>query len=154
MIAASASSCNSRWRPNRLTPPAALRIAPETCAGSCAGGDPDCFAHHAHHPFLYGGRHPGPERHREVLARGTLGLRPRARLPAEEAQRRLEVERRRVVDAGADPGLAERRPHAVTLRRAADEHVVDVARIVLWQLDELAEPELRVARRRLAAAAV
>ena len=94
---------------------------------------------------------PRPERQREVLRARLLGRGQRARFVAEEAQRRLEVERRRVVRRGGDARLGERRADRVALARAADEEVVDVARLVLRQLHELAEPELGVARRRGAA---
>jgi hypothetical protein len=64
---------------------------------------------------------------------------------AEVAQRGLEVQRRQVVLGIADPGVAERGADAVPLRRAADEQVVDVARLVGRHVDELAETELAVA---------
>src|SRR5205085_2562274 len=70
------------------------------------------------------------------------------------AQRRLQVQRRRVVDARPDLGLAQGRADAVALGRTADEEVVDVAGILRGQLDQLAEAELRVPRRRLAPLAV
>ena len=73
----------------------------------------------------------GPERHGEVLARELLGLRQRALLVAEVAQRRLEMQRRQVVRRTADLGLAQRLDDTVALGRAADEEVVDVAGLVV-----------------------
>ena len=87
-------------------------------------------------------------------ADGLLGLGQRACLPAEVAQRRLQVERRDVVRGVADPGRRERLAEAVALGRADDVHVVDVAGLVGRQLAELAEPELLVARGGLAARGV
>jgi len=55
--------------------------------------------------------------------------RQRAGLVAEEAQGRLQVERRRVVRRRRDARLGERRADAVALRRAADEEVVDVVAV-------------------------
>src|SRR5581483_2505114 len=94
------------------------------------------------------------ERKAEILARGALGLREVALAVAEIAERRLEVQRRLVVRSEADADLAERRGEAIPLRGANAVHVVDVARLVRWQLDDVAQAELRVARRRLAALSV
>jgi hypothetical protein len=58
----------------------------------------------------------------------------------------LEVERRRVVRHRADLGLAQPRYDRVALRRAADEEVIDVSRLVGRQLDQVAEAEFGVAR--------
>jgi hypothetical protein len=63
------------------------------------------------------------------------------------------MERRRVVDRRGDLGFVERLADAVALGRPAHEQVVDVARFVFGNLDELAEPEVGVARRSLPAAA-
>ena len=52
------------------------------------------------------------------------------------------------------PGLRQRGGDGRALGRADDVHVVDVARLVERQVDGLAEPELGVARRTLAAAVV
>src|SRR5215204_3445454 len=60
-------------------------------------------------------RDPRPERDREGLPARALRLRERAGFPAEEAQRRLEVERRGVVDGRSDPGLRQRLADAVAL---------------------------------------
>jgi hypothetical protein len=88
-------------------------------------------------------RDPGPERQGEVLRSGALGLGEVALRPAEVAQRRLEVERREVVEVRADAVLAQRRRDPVTIRRAADEQVVDVAGLVLRRLDEVASRRAR-----------
>src|SRR6185437_5784064 len=95
-----------------------------------------------------------PERHREVLLRDTFRLGQRARFVAEEAELRLEMQRRHVIRGGADLRLDERLANTTPLGRAADEQVVDVAGLVPRQVDELAETELCVARRSIAAAAV
>ncbi len=94
---------------------------------------------------------PRPERQAEVLARRALRLGQVALGVAEVAQRRLEVERRLVVRRVADLGLGERGGEPVALGRADAVHVVDVARLVGRELDDLAEPELRVPRGGLAA---
>ena len=94
---------------------------------------------------------PGQSGSEKFSVARLLGRRQRARLVAEEAQRRLQVERRRVVGRRRDAGLVERRADRVALARAADEEVVDVARLVLRDLDELAEAELGVAGGRGAA---
>ncbi len=127
-------------------------VATDSAHAACDGADRG--ADGVHHPLLRLDRDPRPERHGEVLRRDALGLRQRAGLVAEEAERRLQVQRRRVVGRGGDARLGERGADAVALRRAADEEVVDVAGLVLRQLDELAEAELGVACGRLAAAAV
>ena len=111
----------------------------------------DGRAHDVDDALLRLGGDPRPERQREVLRPRLLGRRQRARLVPEEAQRRLEVERRRVVGRRRDAGLVERRADRVALARAADEEVVDVARLVLRDLHELAEAELGVAGGRGAA---
>ena len=49
-----------------------------------------------------------PQREREILRRGALGLGQRARLVAEVAHRGLQVERRDVVRRRRDPGLLQR----------------------------------------------
>jgi hypothetical protein len=86
--------------------------------------------------------------------RRPLRLGKRAGLVAEERQRGLKVQRSRVIGRRADPCLAESGKDAVALRRTAYEEVVDVAGLVLRQVDELAEPELGVPRGSLAPAAV
>ena len=136
---ASISSCSRRCRPKPL-----MR----------AGGDADRRANDVDDTLLllHGDRRP--ERHGEVLLRDALGLGQRAGLVAEEAQRRLEMQRRDVIGRGADPGFDERLADAVARGRAADEEVVDVTVLVLRQLDEIAEAELGVARGSFAAAAI
>ncbi len=111
----------------------------------------DGRAHDVDDALLRLGGDPGPERKREVLLARLLGRGQRAGLVAEEAQRRLEVERRRVVRRGSDSRLGERGANPVALARTADEEVVDVTRVILRKLHELAEPELRVTGRRRAA---
>src|ERR671925_1896071 len=103
------------------------------------------------HALLRLGGDPRPERQREVLARGALGLRQIAFAPSERAQRRLEVERRQVVLGARDAGLGERGADAVALWRPAHEEVVDVARLVGRKLTVLGQAELGVARGGLAA---
>src|SRR5436190_13549327 len=76
-----------------------------------------------------------PEREAEVLAGGALGLRQVAFAVAEVGECRLEVERRLVVDGVADLRLAQGRGDASALAGADGEGVVDVARLVLRQLD-------------------
>ena len=61
---------------------------------------------------------------------------------------------RDVIGGGADAGFDERFANPIARGRAADEEVVDVTVLVLRKLDEIAETELRVPRRRLAAAAI
>src|SRR5207248_955974 len=139
-IPASVRICRRRWRLKPLM--------------SRARGDADHGADDVDDAFLRVARHRRPERHREVLLCGPLRLGQRSGLVAEELQRGLEVQRRRVVRRGADAGLAESVANAVALRRPADEEVIDVAGLVVRQVDELAEPELGVAGSGLAAAAV
>ena len=81
---------------------------------------------------------------REVLARHLLGHRQVALGVAEIAERGLEMQRRQVVLRVPDPGLAERGANLVAALGAADEEVVDVARLVLGSVAELADPELAI----------
>ena len=104
-----------------------------------------------HDPLLLLGGDTGPERYREVLVRGALGLRQRALLVAEVSQRGLEVQRRQVVLGVPDLRLRKRGADSVALGRAADEEVVHVAGLVDRDLAELAQAQLGVARGRLAA---
>src|SRR5207247_7739757 len=85
-----------------------------------------------------------PQRHAKVLSADSLVHGQRARLVAEEPERGLQVHRRHVVGRGADLGVLQRLADPVALRRAADEEVVHVPRLVGWQLAQLAEPELRI----------
>src|SRR4029079_10914234 len=112
--------------------------------------DTDGGLHRRDDPFLLLSADSAPHRRGEVLRRGPLGLRKRARLVAEIRHRRLEVERRHVVRGGRDPCLFERRGDALALGRPHDVHVVDVPGLVERQLDRLPEPQVRVARGRLA----
>ena len=96
------------------------------------------------------GGYARPERDRRssrATARSVSGQRPL--LVAEEAQRRLEVERRAVVGRAADLLLLERVDDRVSLGRAGHEQVVDVARLVRRRVDVLADAELAVALGRL-----
>ena len=52
------------------------------------------------------------------------------------------MERGRVVRRGGDVRVGEGGADRVALGRAADEEVIDVARLVLRDLDELTQPEL------------
>src|SRR5262249_23033772 len=85
------------------------------------------------------------QRQREVLRRRLLGRGQRARLVAESAQRRLQVQRGRVVRGRGDARLGECRPDQFALARAADEQGGDVARLILREIHALTEPELGVA---------
>src|SRR5579862_1432049 len=130
------------------------RCGESRCRISDSARDADRHTHDLDDPLLRLRRDPGPQRQGEVLRRRLLGNGQRARLVAEVAQSRLEMERRRVVRRRRDPRLGECRANPVPLRRAADEEVVDVAGLVLRNVDELAEAELGVARRGGAAALV
>src|SRR2546421_10880294 len=109
---------------------------------SCASADADRGADDLDDALLHLDRHARPKRNGEVLLGDVLRVRQRAGLVAAEAERGLEVARRRVVDPGCDAGIAERRADAVALWRAADEQGVDVARLVPRPLDEPTETEL------------
>src|SRR4051794_32908466 len=56
------------------------------------------------------------------------------------------MERRHVVGGVADAGVRQSGDDAIAVGRTRDEEVVDVARLVLRQVHELAEPKLRISR--------
>jgi len=89
-------------------------------------------------------------RQRQYLAAGALGFGEVAVSLAELAQGRLAMERCLVVRARRDLGGREVLADPVSLGRADDVDVVDVARLVRGQLAHLAEAELRVPRCSLA----
>src|ERR1700704_3409788 len=64
------------------------------------------------------------------------------------------MQRRDVIGGGADAGFDESFANPVARARAANEEVIDVAILILGQLDEIAETKLRVPGGSLAAAAV
>ena len=128
-----------------------IRVEPQDDLGRVAPEQPA--------PIGYGWeQHPDrpAERPRQVgnarvdaddqVAQFTYGRRVRevAQLVAEVAQRRLEVQRRRVVDGGGDALLGKRLADALALGRAADEEVVDVPRFVVGDGHRLAETEVAV----------
>src|SRR6266404_7101152 len=104
-IAASTRSCQRRCGERRWRIRSARSGAGK--AGACAlcrlrrayagASDADGRADDVDDPLLRLRGNPRPERKREVLRACLLGRGQRARLVAEEAQRRLQVERRRVV---------------------------------------------------------
>ena len=136
---ASTPTCQIEWRLTGLRTPTPL------------DDDADGGLHRRDDPFLLLRPDPAPHRQREVLGGGALGLGQRARArsrgtpsPAGDGAASRSTRRTR--------SRPRRAPSAMRSRsgRPDDVHVVDVPGLVDRQLDDVAEAELRVARRRLA----